>query len=241
MGTTNPLNLNNKTNQYYMSNGNCSRYCKHHLNNNSLIGAYSSNIILFDDDSVHRTNNGVRSWNNHSKQFTRAIIFSLLKHGGVLWDLGSGCGLLSMEYREHNAGKVVCIEVDLLRIKTLVYNSKYLGQAVSVYDSGFIDVVIGARLPDRINISCGLKHLWQWRLIYIHVKIAGVILLTGISNITWTNIGILSCVFKTKLFSLTIAKLVLRLNNKIYRIHSAILFCLVEKPLNKQGKLNKTC
>ncbi len=50
-------------------------------------------------------------------------MLSLLKYGGVLWDLGSGCGLLSMEYREHNAGKGCVYRSRLVYNETLVYTS----------------------------------------------------------------------------------------------------------------------
>ncbi|PIM95504.1 Precorrin-6Y C5,15-methyltransferase [Candidatus Hodgkinia cicadicola] len=215
--------------RYCIINGNCYKCCKHHLSNNILTGSYLSSMILFDNNLDVRLNNRLRNQNNHSKGVIRTIILGLLKHGEVLWDIGSGCGFISLEYKKYNRSCVVCIEVCSQRIKSLVYNSKRLNQTISIYDSNFMKVIIGTRRPDRIFIGCGLKHLWQWRLIFIHVKLMGLVLLSVVSNTTYTNVGILSCVYKTKLFSLTISKLILRLNNKIYRVHSAILFCLIER------------
>ncbi len=230
MGTTDLTSFGIEINRYCIINGSCYRYCNHYLNIKSLIGTYFSSVVLFDNNLMFEFKNRIRTWNNHSKQIVRVIMLKLLEHGKVLWDIGSGCGLLSINYKKCNTSNVICIEVNLQQIKTLVHNAKCLNQqTIFVYDSWFIDAIIGARLPDRINIGCGLRYLWQWKIIYLNIKTNGLILLTGVSNTTWTNIGILNCVYKTKLFSLTIAKLVLRLNNKIYRTHSTILFCLIKK------------
>ncbi|PIM96071.1 hypothetical protein [Candidatus Hodgkinia cicadicola] len=217
------------TSRYCIINTNCYKCCNHHLSNNILTGSYLSTMVLFDNYFDVRLNNGLRNWNTHSKKIIRTIILGLLKHGEVLWDIGSGCGFISLEHKKYNRSYVVCIDINSQRIKSLVYNSKCLNQTISVYDYDFVDAIIGTRRPDRIFLGCGLKHLWQWRLIFIHVKLMGLVLLTVVSNTTYTNVGVLSCVYKTKLFSLTISKLILRLNNKIYRTHSVILFCLIER------------
>ncbi len=170
---------------------------------------------------------------NHSKQFVKSIVLDLLKtgktNGKTFWDIGSGCGGIGLEYKICNNYCVICMEMNLSKLKTCFHNYKVLNYRVNICNGLFKDKLIGNKIPNRVYIGCGIKNLWQWRLVFSHIKNNGLIVLTAVTNSSYVKIGILSSIYKSKLFSLVISKTVLKLNNKLYRTYSMVLICVIDK------------
>ncbi len=226
------LDNNYNLNYYCFTFSKCFKVCKHCiLNTTEYISTkhYLYVTLLSHDICKTKQNNIIRYCNNHSKQIIRTTILSILIGKGTLWDIGSGYGRTALESKILFNNYTVCIEYNSSKIKSLVHNFITTGYNSDFYDTEFNNAIISSKLPNKVIISCGLKKLWHWRFIYVHIKTNGLVILTVISNITYTNIGILICIYKAKLFSLIISKMVLRLNNRIYRTYSTILICIVKK------------
>ncbi|XXM93554.1 hypothetical protein AAHH88_00310 [Candidatus Hodgkinia cicadicola] len=153
--------------------------------------------------------------------------------GRSLWDLGSGSGGLSLSWCSRGGLKAVCFEANRFKLKLCVYNTSLANRtpALAFVNSGFEAGVIGLGLADRLFFGCGLKRLWSWRLVYTHLRIGARAVVVSVTSLGCFCVSALSLVYSASVRLVTVHKLKLKLNAKIYVLCSSVLVCVVCKQL----------
>ncbi len=96
-----------------------------------------------------------------TKSEIRAVTIAKLRPfaGGLLWDVGAGCGSIAIEWmRAARNAKALAIEAKPARIEMIKFNAKALGvPGLSVVAGSAPDALAGLETPDAVFIGGGLS------------------------------------------------------------------------------------
>lgn len=176
---------------------------------------------------------GLRCAANHTKCVTRAVVSKELLGGATLWDLGSGSGGLSLCWCSRGGLRAVCFEKSVFNVKACVYNTRLMSRVLKIkaqlIKSDYKTGLVGVCLPNRVFFGCGLKRFRDWRLVFVHLKFDGYVLLISVSNFGCVYINLLNSECVSRSYLLTVRKLELKLNAKLYTLCSSVFVCALRK------------
>ncbi|XXM90190.1 hypothetical protein AADW59_00360 [Candidatus Hodgkinia cicadicola] len=174
-----------------------------------------------------------RHTSNYTRRITRFVLCGVFLGKGVLWDLGSGTGCVSLSWYCREGHTAICFERNEFKLKLSVYNAHLMSQLLKKesvkFFKNYSECLVGVNLPNKLFFGCGLRRLWNWRLAYVHLRFGGCAVVVSVSNSGCVCIGLLSASYDSRSYLLSVHKLEVRLNAKLYTLCSSVFMCIIYK------------